>query len=262
MSARITPLSAAPSRYAPATFTPRMETRMAEENTFGIEANALADEVMAAAAALASPGLSATSTTSLTVGIGTISLTVQAAKSFVPGMSAKLAYTTTPTIWMHGTVISYAIASGALVMDITLTSGSGTFTSWTISLSAPITAPFESTTKMYFYQDTAPMGWTIDAAVADVCLAVKGGSQAFNVSGGNLAGTWTQPDHTLITSEIPAHSHNVYASTSAASTASLTYKGVDSNPVATSNTGGGGAHNHGGATYRPYSAVGIIATKD
>lgn len=68
-------------------------------------------------------------------------------------------------------------------------------------------------TKMYFYQDTAPTGWTIDGAVADVCLAVKGGANAFNVAGGSLAGTWTQPGHTHTgpshTHTGPSHTHSM-----------------------------------------------------
>lgn len=68
-------------------------------------------------------------------------------------------------------------------------------------------------TKMYFYQDTAPAGWTIDGAVADTLLSVKGGSQAYNVSGGTIAGTWTQPNHTHAgPSHVhsgPSHAHTV-----------------------------------------------------
>jgi hypothetical protein len=57
-------------------------------------------------------------------------------------------------------------------------------------------ATFASGTKMYFYQDAAPSGWTIDAVPADALLAVKGGAAAYNVAGGNQAGTWTQLNHT------------------------------------------------------------------
>lgn len=54
-------------------------------------------------------------------------------------------------------------------------------------------------TKAWFYQDTAPAGWSIVAGCADGLLAVKGGEQAYNVAGGAQAGVWTQPNH--------AHSH-------------------------------------------------------
>ena len=48
-----------------------------------------------------------------------------------------------------------------------------------------------SGTKMYFYQNTAPTAWTIDGAVADTLLSVKGGAAAYNAAGGSQAGTWT-----------------------------------------------------------------------
>jgi len=66
-------------------------------------------------------------------------------------------------------------------------------------------------TKMWFYQNTAPMGWVIDSTPADAILAVKGGSAAYNVNGGMQAGTWSQPTHThtgpLHSHTGPAHTH-------------------------------------------------------
>ena len=104
--------------------------------------------------------------------------------------------------------------------------------------------PGPSGTKMYFYQDTAPSQWTIDTGPADSLLAVKGGSQAYNSTGGQVLGSWTPTthvhtgpshthtgpshthtgpshthtgpshthtggSHTLITSEVPAHTHTM-----------------------------------------------------
>jgi hypothetical protein len=117
-------------------------------------------------------------------------------------------------------------------------------------------------TKMYFYQNTAPAGWTYDAAVVDRCLAVKGGTQAYNVNGGNQAGTWTQPDHTITVAEMPIHHHHYnapgigYVVEGGGSYNCGNFAGSD-----TDSAGSGTAHNHG-TTYRPHAAVGIIATKD
>ena len=122
-------------------------------------------------------------------------------------------------------------------------------------------------TKMYFYQDTAPTGWTYDSAVVDRVLSVKGGAQAYNANGGTEAGTWTQPGHALDTNEIPAHTHSVPMASAiptgggAYSTPSNSSTNASAAPVAEANTGGGGSHNHG-TTYRPYAAIGIIATRD
>lgn len=72
-----------------------------------------------------------------------------------------------------------------------------------------------SGTEMWFYQDTPPTGWTLDAVPADAVLSVKGGSNAYNASGGTQAGTWTQPNHThalaggIATGEYSSHSHAV-----------------------------------------------------
>ena len=55
---------------------------------------------------------------------------------------------------------------------------------------------FETGRRLWLYEDAEPTGWELVDSVADRVLAVKGGSNAFNVVGGNQAGTWTQPSHT------------------------------------------------------------------
>ena len=91
----------------------------------------------AAAAAVAAPGTSASSTTSLTVGAGSKSLTIEAGKSLVVGMSVKIAATASPGNWLHGDVTAYNGSTGALTVNVSTVSGSGTFAAWTVSLSAP-----------------------------------------------------------------------------------------------------------------------------
>lgn len=148
-------------------------------------------------------------------------------------------------------------------------------------------------TKLYFYQDVPPTGWTYDSGVTDKILAIKGGAEAYDVAGGTQAGSWTQPNHILLTAEIPSHTHGSGSTGSGGShghsfggstprygTSGVTggfgtylYGGnkdvsaavtINSGGVHThtiNNEGGGGTHNHG-TTHRPYGAVGIIATKD
>ena len=120
---------------------------------------------------------------------------------------------------------------------------------------------FATGRKIYLYEDTAPTGWSV-VAVTDRVLAVKGGSAAYNVAGGNQAGTWTQPDHTLTSDEIPSHTHTQANSVQLGFAGGGTVAVVGAALSDTSGaTGGGSAHSHGN-TYRPYAAVGIIASKD
>lgn len=87
-----------------------------------------------AATAVNAPGTSATSTTSLTIGTGSKTLTIQTGKSIVVGMSVKIASTASPTNWMAGDVTAYNSGTGSLTVNSALTSGSGTIAAWTVSL--------------------------------------------------------------------------------------------------------------------------------
>jgi hypothetical protein len=122
--------------------------------------------------------------------------------------------------------------------------------------------------KMYFYQDAAPTGWTIDATVADVLLAVKGGSNAYNVAGGNIVGSWTPtthshtgPSHThtmgshihsttavaLTIAQLPSHTHTVttYNIGSGGTTKVAYANGTSPGSVTSNATGSGDTHSHG-----------------
>lgn len=130
-------------------------------------------------------------------------------------------------------------------------------------------------TKMWFYADTAPTGWTIDGTPSDELLGIKGG--ATYTTGGVQAGTWTQPDHLhttpdhqLVTSEMPAHVHAMSTWTSAGVGDRVQNGTINAgNAIDTGSTGGDGVHNHGNTgnsatanTWRPLARVGIICTKD
>lgn len=127
----ISQLPEAPSRANPSTFSERADALLSSLATFVTEANALA-------VALNLNSTTATSTTSLTIEIGSKSLTVDINKSYQPGMSVKIAQTSSPSNWMHGDVTSYDSDTGTLVVDVTNTQGSGSsVTDWTITLSGP-----------------------------------------------------------------------------------------------------------------------------
>lgn len=132
--------------------------------------------------------------------------------------------------------------------------------------------------KMVFYQDTAPTGWTIDAAIDEHSVRLTKGSAAGGQAGGATGGTnnfSTQfaslaegatpgvGDHTLLIGEIPAHAHTILTYRTTDSTAGrVTEKGnSSSSSVNTQSAGGGGAHGHT-VDLRVKWAACIVATKD
>jgi len=78
---------------------------------------------------------SATSTTSLTIGTGSKSLTITANKAFAVGQVVLIARTSDATNFMFGTVTAYTASSGSMTVDVSLVGGTGTFTDWTVALS-------------------------------------------------------------------------------------------------------------------------------
>lgn len=120
-----------------------------------------------------------------------------------------------------------------------------------------------SSTIVWFYLNAAPPGWKVLTTGAGEMLAISGGAQAYNANGGTSAGSWTQPNHTLSTSEIPSHSHVTYRNSAQASVAFISGVNTLSGTAGsdTDSTGGGGAHNHGN-TYRPLARIGKLFQLD
>lgn len=102
------------------------------------QAQTTADQVSIDAANVAAraAGYVATSATSLTVGAGAQALTVEPGKLFSGGYVI-INRTSSPSTYMHGMLTSYDAVTGALVVDVSDFSGSGTHNDWTVSLSAP-----------------------------------------------------------------------------------------------------------------------------
>ena len=187
----VTALPPAPSTAAPSTFSALADAFIAALAGFVSQVNAIATNVYnnavdcynnavaalasqvsatasagaasaSAASAVSSPGTNATATDSTLIGVGSKSFALQTGKSIVVGMSLKIAYTTSPGNWMLGDVTSYNSGTGALVINITATNGSGTYALWTVSLSSPLNyATLASQTKTANY--TAIAGDVIDA---------------------------------------------------------------------------------------------------
>ncbi|MCP4305554.1 MAG: hypothetical protein GY788_11875 [bacterium] len=113
---------------------------------------------------------------------------------------------------------------------------------------APGTAAFPSGTLMLFQQSTAPTGWTKQTAHNDKALRVVSGTAG---SGGSwnfstVFGKTATNSHTLSTSQIPAHDHDIKTTTrdKGSSGSNVSYITSGSNTKSTQNTGGGGSHSH------------------
>jgi hypothetical protein len=161
MALTITALPPAPNKLAdtPAIFSSKADTFVAALTGFGTEANALAAEAevnaataeskataaassadAAAASALTAtnaPGTSGTSSSSVAIGTGLKVLTIQAGKALVAGMRVLITRTSYPTThYMYGVVTLYAPSTGDLMVTVEYAYGSGTYTSWSVSLTS------------------------------------------------------------------------------------------------------------------------------
>ena len=136
----IDPLPDPPSRAEPDDFSNKADEFLTALVPFGEQCNDVA-------LAMNLNDTASESTTSLTIGTGSKSLTVDASKSFLEGMFVQIAKTADATNWMNGVITSYTYATGALVVSVNYFVGSGTHTDWTISFTAPVVenSAYEST---------------------------------------------------------------------------------------------------------------------
>lgn len=109
-------------------------TKAAQTYASQASADASAASNWANQASAYAAAINGTSTSPITLGVGSTSLTTQTYKQFSAGQYVVIAHTSTPSIRMYGQVTSYTAATGELVVDVQLIYGSGTFSYWTISV--------------------------------------------------------------------------------------------------------------------------------
>jgi len=182
--------------------------------------------------------------------------------------------------WINALVVVTinALTVTAQATGFTITGGT---TSKTLTVDADFTTStgveFAAGTKMLFYADTAPTGWTIQNTLDDKVVYVTKGSAAGGQTGGGVhsTGTWTQPGHqhthaafTLTINEMPAHTHTQYYHATGTDRNALKASTTDVTE-ATGSTGGGAAHTHPNAaaaatanTWRPAAYAMIICSKN
>jgi hypothetical protein len=122
-----------PNRWsdAPDVFVNNTQAFLDWMSTHGNELGPWATSV---AATVSGTDFNATSTTSLTVGTGSKTLTVQAGKLYQIGQFVIIAYTTTPANFMYGQVTAYNSVTGSLTVNVSAIGGSGTQTAWSVGL--------------------------------------------------------------------------------------------------------------------------------
>lgn len=74
--------------------------------------------------------LTSTSTTSLTIGTGSKTLTVQTGLGYVIGYPLRISSTANPTNFMDGIVTAYNTGTGSLTVNVLSVGGSGTIAAW------------------------------------------------------------------------------------------------------------------------------------
>lgn len=125
------PPSPAPNRsQTPEVFVPAMNSLIEWFSTFVSEADAIV-------LAFNFNSTTSSSTDSLTISVGTKTLNFGAGKSFAKGMALTIAYSTDPTQWMRGEVLTYDSGTGAGTFNCRLVSQTtGTYATWVISQAA------------------------------------------------------------------------------------------------------------------------------
>ncbi len=188
-----------------------------------------------------------------------------AAKAYVAAKASP------PTQRPDGSTVFTSADVGRLWLDTT-----NTALNILISATGPVwwQTGVPSGTKMWFYKDSAPVGWTIINGIGDELLAVKGGSTY--VAGEAVAGAWTH-DHgdgtgdvtlTALQSGLRSHLHTQtgqYLNNGNAGGEGVRTNSGSYNTGTVSAAAAQDAHAHtvdAETAYRPDARVGILATKD
>lgn len=116
---------------------PMLSDTMTEAAAIGASVTAAAGSASAAADSATAAqnyaaALSGTSATSTTIGTGSKTLTTQTGKQFAAGQWVTVVRASDVNAWMYGQVTSYS--GSTLIINVTLTNGSGTYTDWAISI--------------------------------------------------------------------------------------------------------------------------------
>jgi len=82
------------------------------------------------------PNATSTSSTSLTIDLSDKTLTTQPSKSYITGQWILVVSTISPTNYMIGQIVTYNSSTGSMQVDVINSFGTGTFSAWSISVTA------------------------------------------------------------------------------------------------------------------------------
>lgn len=125
-------LPPAPSRTDPSNFSSKADAWVDALADWTDAANALEQSLQLVAT-------TGTSTSSLPIGTGSKGLTTQTGKAWGIGSWVYIASASSITNLMQGQVTAYNSGTGNLVVNVTQSTGSGTYTDWVIALASPTT---------------------------------------------------------------------------------------------------------------------------
>jgi len=126
----IRPLPPVPTRDDPANFALKGDAFLAALPEFRNDCNALIQSLQLVAT-------TGTSASSLTVGLGSKSLTTDPGKAWATGAWVYVFAAAAVSNYMVGRVTSYDVDTGALVVNVSAIDGSGTHGAWIIGLATP-----------------------------------------------------------------------------------------------------------------------------
>jgi hypothetical protein len=179
-------------------------------------ASSAVDAAASASSALNAPGTNATSTTSVAIGSGSKSFTIQTGKAYVIGQTLNIASAADPANFMAGQVTAYTSGSGALVVNVTQTGGSGTKTDWVVSMGAIVSSTLPSMTAnsgKFLTNNGTAASWaaalipgnnlsdvtTPATARTNLGLAIGTNVQAYDAGLASIAGLTTLADRMIYT---------------------------------------------------------------
>lgn len=163
----ITPLPDPPSRgQSPEVFAERGDAFLGALPQLALEIDAVATAMTANAT-------NATSETSHTIASsGAKTFQTQIGKSYLVGMTVRAANRANGTIWMQGDVTGYDALTGLLTITMNTSQGSGTFTTWNLSLSTStsnagsLTQDFNGKSFIHAIGESIPSATTINLSTA------------------------------------------------------------------------------------------------